>query len=297
MIGTFLLGCAGIACAAIFVRLALPAPPVVTAFYRLGMATALLLAVLALRRGRPRWTPAEAAPAVLAGVCFGLDMALWNTSLVRTSVANATLLVNTTPLFVGAWAWLAAGERPGARFAAGAAAALAGAAVLLGADLGAPESLGGDVLALAAAVFYSGYLLLVKRARRALDAVAAVALAGVGATLTVGALAVARGDPFTGFPAHSWAAFVALALVSHLGGVLGIVWALRYLRASFASVALLAQPLGAAALGWVVLGEALSALQCLGGLAVIAGILLASGAAADPPGETAASAATRSAAS
>jgi drug/metabolite transporter (DMT)-like permease len=53
------------------------------------------------------------------------------------------------------------------------------------------------------------------------------------------------------------------------------VWALRYLPATLASVALLAQPVGTALLGWWILGEPLSAPQTAGGAAVLAGIALA----------------------
>jgi len=97
-----LLGTLGIAFAAIFVRWALPAPPVVTTFYRIGFATAALLLWLGLR-GRLHWPGRRAALlAGAAGICFGADLALWTTALTLTSVANATLLVHTTPICVGA---------------------------------------------------------------------------------------------------------------------------------------------------------------------------------------------------
>lgn len=283
-VAVFLLGTLGIACAAIFVRLALPAPPVVTAFWRIALAVAALAAVLAAR-GRPLALPSGVrGPALLAGACFGADMALWNTAVVETSVADATFLVNTTPVWIGLHAVVVLREPPGARFLAGAAFALAGTALLLGDDFGRASSLRGDVLALAAAGFYSAYLLLVKRVRRDLDAVRAVLTVGAAAAVTLAAVALLRGDAFFGHPARSWACFVAAALVSHLGGVLGIVWALRHLRVAFASVALLAQPVGTALLGWLLLGEALSPLQLLGGGGVGVGIWLASGRGSAPEG-------------
>ncbi len=262
-------------------RWALPAPPVVTAFYRVAFATAVLGGALLLRRGPA--APRSALPGLIAaGVCFGADMALWHTSLVQTSVANATLLVNTTPLWVGAWALAGGAEPLGARLVGGAGLALLGAAVLLGSDWADGASVRGDGLALAAGLFYAGYLLWMKQLRRGVDAAPAVAVAGVAAAATLALTAWLRGDPFTGFPAHSWWAFAGAACISHLGGVLGIVWALRDLRATFASVALLAQPVGTAALGWWLLGEPLSPLQALGGAAVLLGIFLASASAAEP---------------
>jgi len=271
-----LLGALGIACAAIFVRLALPAPPIVTGFWRLALATAVLAVALAPRM-RLRALPGRAvAEALAAGACFGADLALWNTALVETSVATATFLVNTTPVFVGGFAVLALRERLGAKLVAGFALALAGVALLLGDDLDARASLAGDGLSLAAALFYSAYLIWIQRARRSLDTATSVALSGAASTLVLAAAALWRGDPFTGFPLHSWAVFAASAGISHLAGVVGIVWALAHLRATFATVALLAQPVGTALLGWWWLGEALTPLQLGGGALVLAGIAAAS---------------------
>jgi drug/metabolite transporter (DMT)-like permease len=271
-----LLGSFGIACAAIFVRLALPAPPIVTGFWRLALATGALFVWLL---PQTRWRDLDRVAvltALAAGACFGIDLALWNSALVETTVATATFLVNTTPVFVGAFAVLVWRERLGTALLAGGGLALFGTALLLGDDLDTRTSLRGDGLALTAAVFYSGYLLFIQRARRGLDAAPAVAISGVSATLTLGLAAFARGDPVVGFPWHSWGIFLASAGISHLAGVVGIVWALAHLRATFAAVALLAQPVGTALLGWLWLGEALTPLEALGGLGVISGIALAS---------------------
>ena len=97
------IGILGIACAGLFVRFAQPAPPVVVGFYRMTLASLVLLAAVALRRmrssgGGPAISPRGAALALLAGAAFGTDIALWHHAIVRTSIANATLLVNTTPI-------------------------------------------------------------------------------------------------------------------------------------------------------------------------------------------------------
>ncbi len=273
VLAVFLTGVAGISFAAIFVRLALPAPPVVAGFHRMWIATAVLGGALGLRRGRR--PPARGGLlAVAAGACFGTDLALWNTSIVRTSVATSTLLVNTTPILVGLFSVLVLRQRLGGGFAGGAALALAGAAVLVGLPAGAHDTLEGALPALGAAVFYSGYLLLMAAARRAVDTLPALFAASASASAVLGLYALLRSDPFAGFPASSWAAILGLALVSQLGGVLGIVWALRFLPATVASVGLLGQPVGTALLGWLLLGESIAPLQALGGCAVLGGIAL-----------------------
>ncbi len=269
----------GISFAAIFVRLALPAPPVIRAVYRMLFASLLVGAWLLFFR-RSRTIPRPGAwYALAAGLCFGTDLALWHTAIVHTSVANATLLVNTTPVLVGLYAATVLRERLDARFWTGTALALAGTALLLGFRAGG--ALHGDLLALLAAVFYAGYLLLMKATRRDVDTAPALFLTGVSATGVLGLYAAVGGDRFLGFPLSSWLAMLGAALISHLGGVMAIVWALRYLRATAASVALLAQPVGTAVLGWLLLGEKLGSFQALGALAVLAGIALAARSGAD----------------
>ena len=88
--------------------------------------------------------------------------------------------------------------------------------------------------------------------------------------------ALARGEALFGYPAHSWAAIAGAALVSQLGGVTAIVWALRYLPATVASVSLLGQPVVTALLGAWLLGESLAPGEIAGGAVVLAGIAIAS---------------------
>ncbi|HSJ96118.1 MAG TPA: EamA family transporter, partial [Myxococcota bacterium] len=245
-----------------------------------AIAAALLGALLAAR-GRGTFPDARSARlALAAGLFFGADIALWHLAIVRTSLANATLLVNTTPLFVGLWLGAVRREQLGRRFWVSAALALAGATLLLGASPAGASA--GDALALGAAVFYRGYLLLMKDARRGGDTVAVLALASAAAAALLGAAALVAGDPFTGFPPGSWAAIAGAARVAQIGGILGIVWALRWARASFAAVALLGQPLGTTLLGWWLFDEPLGAQQAAGAAAVLAAIVLAAGGALDP---------------
>jgi drug/metabolite transporter (DMT)-like permease len=132
------------------------------------------------------------------------------------------------------------------------------------------------LLAIAASLFYAAYLLVMGEARREIDVFSGLyAMTGGAAAVLLGA-ALLRGDPLHGFPPHSWAAMGAAAGVSHLVGVFGIVWALRWLPPTLASVALLGQPLSAALLAWWILAEPVGRVEALGGVAVLAGIALTS---------------------
>ena len=266
---------AGMSFAAIFVRLALPAPPVVTGFYRMSLAALPLGAWLWWRGVRVPWRGRAARYALASGACFGADLAFWHTSIVETSVGLATLLVNLTPVHLGVYAVLVRRERLAPRFVAGAALALAGMGVLLGLPGADAGSLRGPALAVIASLFYAGYLLCMAETRRELSVLPALFLMTLTAAAVLGAAGLAAGDAFSGFPAHSWAAMLGCALLTQLGGVLGVVWLLRHLPPIYTSVTLLAQPVGAALLAWGLLGEPIGPLQAAGGALVLCGIALA----------------------
>jgi drug/metabolite transporter (DMT)-like permease len=95
-----------------------------------------------------------------------INTALFNWSLKFTSIANASLLANSAPIFVVMAAWLFLAERFKPIFIVGLITALSGATILVGPSyqLGL-ENLFGDALALLTAVLYSGYILSIKRLR------------------------------------------------------------------------------------------------------------------------------------
>jgi drug/metabolite transporter (DMT)-like permease len=271
----------GISFAALFVRWALPAPPVITGFYRMLFAGLIVGVWLVATRRPVVWRGRAAFYAACSGACFGTDLALWHTSIVHTSVALSTLLVNTTPIYVGLYATLVLRESLDRRFTTGAGLALLGTVVLLGVPEEGAGQLAGAALALFAAVFYAGYLLLMRAARQGgVDAVSALFVMTACAAAALAGYGWLGGDAFAGFPTSSWLAMLGAATVTQIGGVMGIIWTLRFLPATIASVALLAQPVGTAILGWLLLGEAIGPVQVVGGATVLAGIVLASRSAA-----------------
>ena len=275
-------GAIGISFSPILVRLS-ELGPTATAFHRVFLAAPLLWAVLlwsdrqappAPARLRPRRR--EAWLLVAAGVAFAGDLGIWHWSVQLTSVANATLLANLTPVFVTLAAWLLFGERIRGLFVVGLALALAGTAAMVRASFALEGAqVWGDALGVTTALFYTAYLLLLKRLRRTLSALAIMAWSTAISALCLLPAALVAGEALVAATWSGWAVLVAIAWVSHVGGQGLIAFALAHLPASFSSVALLVQPVSAAALAWLLLGEALGGLQALGAAVVIAGILLA----------------------
>ena len=143
--------------------------PAAAGFWRFVFALPLLTLLTATQGsgdGRGVGTPSHWM--LLAGLFFVLDLAFWHYGIVMTSVANATVLCNLTPVVVTLFAWVMWRERPGRGFVVALALALAGAfAMAAGADGGqGTDPLLGDLFSLSVAVWYAGYFLAVKAARR-----------------------------------------------------------------------------------------------------------------------------------
>jgi len=216
------------------------------------------------------------AVAVAGGIFFALDLALWNTAVLRTQAAVASILGNNTPVFVGIMSWIVFRRRPRASFWIGLALALAGCLGIIAADLrhhaGPAGSLSGDLLALTASVFFAGYLVTTERVRTSLDTLTFNTLSIAGSIATLLIVCLALRVPLSGYSAHTWWALIGLGLVSQLGAYYALVYALGHLPATITSVGLLAQVPGTALLAMLLLGEPLTALQVFGGVVVLAGI-------------------------
>jgi len=252
-----------------------------TAFWRLALALPALW-LLCRRTGNAALPRQGHGLLAFAGLCFALDLCFWHASIALTTVANATLLANLTPIVVVLFAWLVMGQRPTLRFSAGAALALAGAAGLaLGSATPATGAAGGgsvllgNVYGVITAVAYAGYLLSVERARGAAAGLQVMLASTAVATLITGAVALALGEDFWPASGTGWLVLAGLALLVHVAGQGGIVWAVGQLPAGLSSVVILIQPVVAAGLGWLWLGEALGPLDLLCGLLVLAGVLIA----------------------
>ncbi len=269
-----LVGLVCLSTSGIFVRLAgVPGP--VAAVYRTLTAVSVMLIPFGLRAGRLRdGTPRPWLILIVASVFFGLDMGLWNTAVQYTSVANAVLLGNTAPIWVGLGAILFYHERLLRNFWLGVILALVGAALIVGADSLRSQALNiGNGLALTVSLFYAGYMLISQRARTRFDALSYFWLTTLGSLVTVLVLTLVLHQPLA-VPATSLLPLLGLGLITHIGGWLSVNYAQGHVPAAVVAPTMLGQPVVAALLAWWLLGESLSWVQVVGGAIVLAGIYL-----------------------
>jgi len=267
----------GIVCigfSAIFVKLATGVPGPASAFYRVLIAGVVVVPWwLAVRRPLP--AARELRLLVAGGIFFGLDLGLWNSSILLVPAATATLLANNAPVWVGLGGFVLFHERLSRRYWLGLAVALAGMMWLVGADAFQHLRLNaGNLLAVGASFFYAAFLLTTHRARMKVDLLTTMAVSAVASILTLLAVNLVMGTALTGYGPRAWVALAALGLISQLGGWLSINYALGHLPAAPVSVCLLAQTGVTALAAMPILGEFLKANQLVGGLVLLAGIYL-----------------------
>jgi drug/metabolite transporter (DMT)-like permease len=261
-----------IGCSALFVKFA-GVPGTVSAFYRLLFAAPPLLAAWLWMR-KPMPARHDLLLMAAGGALFAVDLTFWNTGLLLTSAANATLLANNAPIWVGLGALLFFHERLSPRFWLGLALSLLGMAFIVG-GWGDLRFNRGDLLSIAASGFYAAYLLTTQKARVANDTLTFMTVSVVTGAVLLLVVNLGLGLPLAGFSARTWWALAGLGLFSHLVGWLAINYALGHLKASAVSVSLLGQVVVTALLSIPLLGETLGLVQSIGGLLVLSGIYLA----------------------
>lgn len=262
-----------------------------------GGALALAIFASVVRPGWVREARAHARTVVLYGLVpiAGAQLFYYN-AVAHLSVGVALLLEYTAPILVVGWLWATTRHRPTNLTLAGVALAVAGIMLVLGVLgrgglAGAEINLVGVGWGLAAAVCAACYFLMSDTAsgqgQDGQSRLHPITLAAAG--LVVGAAAVGllgvsgvmplkftATDTVIAGATTSWVVpVIALALIpTAIAYTLGIV-GIAQLRPRFASLVGLSEVMFAVLAAWVLLGEAVTPTQALGGAVVLVGLALA----------------------
>ncbi len=274
-LAALIFGACAIAFAPILVRLT-QTGPAAAGFWRLVFALPLLVLPLArapsqaLAGGAWKW-------GLGAGVLFAADLAAWHYGVTFTSVTNATVLPNLTPVVVTAAGWVLFRERPTRGFLIALTLAIGGAitmALAKGSGGHGTHPVLGDALSLLTALFYGLYFVIIRLGRKAASTSALMVWSTLsGAPLM---LLASLGLHEQVLPQALSGLLACLGLgVIHVCGQGAIAWALGRLPAATTSVVMLVQPVAAAALAFFIFGERIVPLQAVGAVVVLTGVVLA----------------------
>ena len=210
---------------------------------------------------------------IASGVALGAHFGFWISSLDYTSVAASVVLVSTQPVFVAVLAYLLFGESTTPLSFLGILIALAGTAVIAFDKTIGSAAFFGNVLALIGAVTVAVYVLIGRSSRTGGVGVLPYSIMVYSAAAaTLLPVALILDVRLWGYSGETWFWLAAITAGPQLLGHTVFNWALRYVEASVISGTILAEPVVAALLAWLVLSERPGLLTLVGGAVVLAGL-------------------------
>ena len=232
---------------------------------RFTIAAAILAVVmLAVRRPWPRGRPLYVAIAMGAVGYVGQAVCFF-AALNHASAGLVALLLYAYPTLVCLLAAVFLHERLTPRRIALLVASFVGIALTLGGGHGTET---GILLGLAAAAFYSVYIVVGARELAHTDALASTTVVCLSAAATLIAASFFRAPQFPG-AWWGWMCIVAIAVVSTVVAMIAFFGGLKRVGPAVASIASTLEPVVTVALAWIILGESLAPIQIVGGALVL----------------------------
>ncbi len=247
---------------------------VVLSFWRMWIASAVLLVIVAVTKRWPR--RADFRRAAIAGVLFGLNICVFFIAIETVSIATALIIAALGPVVALPVSVVFFGERLRAVKVICAAASVVGVVVAVlvapSNESGSSSSTTGYLWAILALVLWVAYLLVSKGVRAKVETVRFMFVVSVIGAVTVSALVVITSKDLGQVHGAGWAWVVLLAIGPGIAGHGLVAWAQPRVDASVTSVLIQAEPVGASAAAWVILGERISLAQALAMAGVVAAL-------------------------
>lgn len=237
------------------------APALAIAFWRNALSIGVLAPAAAVRRRDELRRLAgaggrrELASCALAGLALAVHFGTWVPSAKLTTVAAATALVATQPVWQGLIA-LGQGQRlPWATWA-GIGISVLGAVLATGADLTvSTRAVIGDLLAVAGAIAAAVYTAIGERARAGVSTTVYTTVCYGVCAIALLVVCLIGGVRLAGYDGSTWLAILGLVAGAQLLGHSMFNYALRRVTATTVSVLILLEVVGATLLAWAWLGQ------------------------------------------
>ena len=211
----------------------------------------------------------------LASLAFTTDLTLWHFSMTITSVSNATIIVNSAPIFVAILSFIIFKEKLSKGFVLSFFITYTG---IIGLIYFSNNYINGkflgDILCLIAALFYGIYLLIISKLGKENSLNIIFYTTFFCCLFSIIPMLIDGGDIF---PSSNFvcAKLILLAVLCQLGGQYFITHAIGKISASGGSIGLLMQPITATILAAFLFNEVLNTMQVVFVLVAMFGIYLA----------------------
>ena len=240
------------------------------AFWRIALGAAVFSTIVYVS-GR-RITPAMLRAVAPTGVVISIEIAVFFVALRSTTVANAAVISNLTPLVLLGVASRAFHERvTGLLVAVTGVATIGVALVLFGSSQHTTWQPWGDVLAFVSMFFFAAYFAFAKKGRATVPILEFQACLWIVGSVTLLPVAIVDAGGLDVPDGTQWLWLAALLAVPGTGHML-MNWAHAHVRLVIASMLNLSVPALSTAGAFLFLDEDVNAVQVLGVVIVISGL-------------------------
>jgi drug/metabolite transporter (DMT)-like permease len=211
----------------------------------------------------------------LASLAFTTDLTLWHYSMNITSVANATIIVNSAPIFVALLAFIIYKELPAKGFGKSFLITYVGIiGLIIFSNNYANGKIFGDLLCMIAAIFYAVYLLIISKLNKETSLNIIFYTTFFCCLFSLVPIMI-NSKSFIPISSFEWINMFLMAFLCQFGGQFLITFGIGKISASNGSIGLLMQPLTATLLAALIFSEILSLMQIVFVFITLAGIYLA----------------------
>ena len=211
----------------------------------------------------------------LASLAFTTDLTLWHYSMNITSVANATIIVNSAPIFVALLAFIFYKELPAKGFGKSFLITYVGIiGLIIFSNNYANGKIFGDLLCMIAAIFYAVYLLIISKLNKETSLNIIFYTTFFCCLFSLVPIMI-DSKSFIPISSFEWINMFLMAFLCQFGGQFLITFGIGKISASNGSIGLLMQPLTATLLAALIFSEILNLMQIVFVFITLAGIYLA----------------------
>lgn len=269
-------GVISVSLSAIFVKLT-ASPSGLTAFYRMLISVLIMLPLFLWKYkhevkvlNKKDWVLSS-----IAGVMLAFHFIIWFESLNYTSIASSTVLVTLQPIFAFVGTYFFFKEKITLKSIIAALVAISGSVwISIGDFRISGSALYGDILALIACAFITGYLLFGQEVRKRLSLITYTMIVYCVSSITLLIYVLIVEGTFVPIEQMDWLYFLLLAIVPNLLGHTLFNYAVKWVSTNTISMAILFEPIGATILAYLIFNEKLITTQIIGGTIVVFGLII-----------------------
>lgn len=269
-------GVISVSLSAIFVKLT-ASPSGLTAFYRMLISVLIMLPLFLWKYkhevkvlNKKDWVLSS-----IAGVMLAFHFIIWFESLNYTSIASSTVLVTLQPIFAFVGTYFFFKEKITLKSIIAALVAISGSVwISIGDFRISGSALYGDILALIACAFITGYLLFGQEVRKRLSLITYTMIVYCVSSITLLIYVLIVEGTFVPIEQMDWLYFLLLAIVPNLLGHTLFNYAVKWVSTNTISMAILFEPIGATILAYLIFNEKLITTQIIGGTIVVIGLII-----------------------